>query len=280
MNKIIVAIVVILLAFLFLYPYIREAVYEHQENVDYSKRDTDLDGLSDAQEMDLGTNRFNIDTDGDYVRDDIELEKGTDPLKIFTFGEIDDFNRIYTYDLIPYDSNVDEEFMNDLPNVEARLWDHDDGKVGVYLTETYLKISIRDPLIKYLANTGEIRWDNGNDEGTLFVNGEEIFGYYENPKHPPRQASYFFTHGRTGKCGEANRATMAILELMGYKTLSVVVKIHHDDGTTDGHVVPETVIDGKPYIVKFSHIIPRDNFYEENHWEIVNSDYDPDWYKK
>lgn len=42
--------------------------------------DTDLDGLSDDQEMELGTNPLLPDTDGGSVNDGIEVERGTDPL--------------------------------------------------------------------------------------------------------------------------------------------------------------------------------------------------------
>jgi hypothetical protein len=42
--------------------------------------DSDGDGLSDAQEMILGTDPFNPDTDGDGFTDGVEVAAGSDPL--------------------------------------------------------------------------------------------------------------------------------------------------------------------------------------------------------
>ena len=42
--------------------------------------DTDEDGLTDAQEVELGTNPNNPDTDGDGLIDGVEVGLGTDPL--------------------------------------------------------------------------------------------------------------------------------------------------------------------------------------------------------
>lgn len=45
-----------------------------------SDLDSDLDGLTNSEELHLGTNPFNPDTDGDGIPDSIEIEIGTDPI--------------------------------------------------------------------------------------------------------------------------------------------------------------------------------------------------------
>jgi hypothetical protein len=49
--------------------------------------DSDQDGLSDAQEAELGTDPLNADTDGDGVTDGQEISNGTDPLNPDTNGD-------------------------------------------------------------------------------------------------------------------------------------------------------------------------------------------------
>lgn len=51
------------------------------------KTDSDLDGLSDAEEKKLGTNLKNIDTDSDGLTDKNEVDLKTDPLKADTDGD-------------------------------------------------------------------------------------------------------------------------------------------------------------------------------------------------
>ena len=46
----------------------------------YSEGDSDGDGLTDAEEIDRGTNPFRKDTDGDGFDDGVELAQGADPL--------------------------------------------------------------------------------------------------------------------------------------------------------------------------------------------------------
>ena len=45
------------------------------------QRDSDRDGLTDAQELALGTNPFSADSDGDGRSDLLEIEEGTNPLE-------------------------------------------------------------------------------------------------------------------------------------------------------------------------------------------------------
>ena len=49
-----------------------EAIYQ---------RDSDQDGLTDAQELALGTNPLGADSDGDGRSDLVEVEEGTNPLE-------------------------------------------------------------------------------------------------------------------------------------------------------------------------------------------------------
>ncbi|MBU1941605.1 MAG: thrombospondin type 3 repeat-containing protein [Candidatus Thermoplasmatota archaeon] len=246
--------------------------------------DSDGDGLTDYDEINVyHTDPHNIDTDGDYIRDDLEVKVyHSDPLKIDSDGGgMDDFNETFTYPHYGMDPNNpedDAEFIKKLPNVIARRWEDSDGGVGIFTTKKYIDISTRDPLINYLAKTAEIRWEG--DKGTLFVNGEKIHGGGNVSEHLPKQPSYFFTHERRGICGDVNRAARSILESMGYDSISVVVKIDHGNGQEVGHIVPETVINGKPYLVNYNNIIPRGNFYEENGWRIISPDYDPNWFEK
>ncbi|HFI0162740.1 TPA: calcium-binding protein [Streptococcus suis] len=44
------------------------------------EKDSDYDGLTDAQELDLGTNPHSIDSDGDGHSDLEELQAGQSPL--------------------------------------------------------------------------------------------------------------------------------------------------------------------------------------------------------
>ena len=44
------------------------------------EKDSDQDGLTDGQELDLGTNPYAIDTDGDGQADLEELQSGHSPL--------------------------------------------------------------------------------------------------------------------------------------------------------------------------------------------------------
>ncbi len=49
-----------------------EAIYQ---------RDSDQDGLTDAQEFALGTNPLSADSDGDGRSDLVEVEEGSNPLE-------------------------------------------------------------------------------------------------------------------------------------------------------------------------------------------------------
>jgi len=62
----------------------------HYDVID-TELDSDGDGLTDEQEIELGTDPNNPDTDGDGISDGREKELGTDPLKKDTDGDgVDD----------------------------------------------------------------------------------------------------------------------------------------------------------------------------------------------
>lgn len=60
-----------------------EALEESEDSEDSEETDTDLDGLSDDDEEDLGTDATLADTDGGGASDGAEVNDGTDPLNPF-----------------------------------------------------------------------------------------------------------------------------------------------------------------------------------------------------
>ncbi|HRZ80528.1 MAG TPA: thrombospondin type 3 repeat-containing protein [bacterium] len=62
------------------YPYIDEESDSDYDFPDYSNKDSDNDGLSDWEEVEIGTDPFNFDTDGDGTDDGTEIYINTDPL--------------------------------------------------------------------------------------------------------------------------------------------------------------------------------------------------------
>ena len=228
-----------------------------------------------------------LDTDHDYVSDLFELtEYNTDYASIDSDGGgIDDFNEIFTYELNPNNPQDDREFLKELPNVIAKFWNQTDGGVPDWdnINDRYITISLRDPLIQWLAEHSEIRSINfeGIKTVLLYVNGELIdkggksLGTSAMP--PP---SYFFTHGRTESCVPSSLAHVTILRAMGYKAILVSSdKIKHQ--------WVEAYIDGEVYVVDHASLRVRAEFYQTNNdFYPTNSDfgpdysYDPDWYMK
>jgi len=74
---------------------------------------------------------------------------------------------------------------------------------------------------------------------------------------------------------DSSGANHVILKLMGYKSLLVEGEVPWF------HQWNEAYIDGKVYVVDYNDVIPRNNFYDKNGWEITSpEEYDPEWYKK
>ncbi|MCP4994321.1 MAG: calcium-binding protein [Gammaproteobacteria bacterium] len=60
---------------------------ELQLGTDPNNADTDGDGLNDGAEVQLGTNPLGVDTDGDGLNDGAEVQLGTNPLDVDTDGD-------------------------------------------------------------------------------------------------------------------------------------------------------------------------------------------------
>lgn len=77
--------------------------------------DTDDDGLTDAQEEDLGTDPENADTDGDGLTDGEEVnEYGTDPLEADTDGDgLEDGEEVNSHDTDPLNEDTDDDGLTD-----------------------------------------------------------------------------------------------------------------------------------------------------------------------
>lgn len=248
------------------------------ENQALVEQDSDGDGLLDAEEVDIyGTDPNNIDSDGDYVNDYLEvIEYHSNPLKIDSDnGGMDDFNEIYTYphyNMNPNDSQDDLNFIEMLPSVTARHWELDDGDVRGYTPQKYVEISMRDPLIKHLAENSELRWFGGEAENAgFFVDGELIWKSALDDAIRVIQPSYYFTNGRKGNCVMSTIVNDSILRLMGYETKEV---------SDSEHSWLESYINGRIYAVNFNDVYPRDQYYEMRGWNVTSMGYDPDWYKK
>ena len=77
--------------------------------------DSDLDGLWDHEEADLGTDPNLADTDGDGLTDGDEVqEHGTDPLSDDTDGDsLGDFDELFVYETDPLSDDTDEDGLTD-----------------------------------------------------------------------------------------------------------------------------------------------------------------------
>ena len=262
--------------------------------------DSDSDGLSDYDEVIVyHTDARNIDSDGDFVADNLEVNcYNTDPLKIDTSGlGLDDYNAIYTYGIDQRNQTAVKEFLEKIPNVEARHWNLDEDGGNVLVNVGYLEkvniISNRDPLLQWLAKHSTIEWEpgmgaySGETVGRLMINGEVA---HKGPHDPSEvysimnHASYYFTHGRLGCCVESAEANLVILNLMNdgkYKATQVDGRL----GDT-GHEWCEALIDGKIFVVDHNAVVPRESCHElgsyvtEHYGFDQGNIYDPDWYLK
>lgn len=83
--------------------------------VDPTEMDTDDDGLTDAEEEELGTDPENPDTDGDGLTDGEEVnEYETDPLEPDTDGDgLEDGEEVNTYDTDPLEADTDGDGLED-----------------------------------------------------------------------------------------------------------------------------------------------------------------------
>lgn len=219
----------------------------------------------------LGVNEGD-DYDGDGISDRIEYwQLHADPEAIYTNNNpIDDFNAVYTYGLNPLNSTEIAEFMDRIPNVEAKVWvslDKEWIAGGRLLTEgEVVEIGMRDPVVQYYARQVSIEWqDAGHNIGSLKLNSQPLFVSYE--VTDAMSVSYYFTHGRKGGCGKVNMAHAAVLSLMGYKSKCLWGAVE----SGESHGWAEVVIDGVNYVVSYNLIAEADNFYRDNKWTINGS---------
>ncbi len=94
--------------------------------------DTDLDGLSDAEEVALGTNPALIDSDGDSLSDFIEVKstQKTDPMKADTDGDgLNDYEEINNWGTDPLIADTDGDGYDDGSEVKAGYNPRGDGKL-------------------------------------------------------------------------------------------------------------------------------------------------------
>ncbi|MHA1672088.1 MAG: thrombospondin type 3 repeat-containing protein, partial [Promethearchaeota archaeon] len=82
----------------------------------YTPDDTDYDGLSDLEELTLGTNPLSVDTDNDNLLDGFEIKIGTDPLDDDTDGD-------GYYDGIEVMLGSDPNNFDDIPSVDDTTTD-------------------------------------------------------------------------------------------------------------------------------------------------------------
>lgn len=87
--------------------------------------DTDGDGLTDAEEAELGTDPMNADTDGDGLTDGDEVNNyGTDPLKADTDGDgLNDGAEVNSHGTDPLNPDTDDDGLSDGAEVNQHRTD-------------------------------------------------------------------------------------------------------------------------------------------------------------
>lgn len=127
--------------------------------------DTDGDGLTDAQEADLGTDPNNADTDGDGLTDGDEVNNyGTDPLQADTDGDgLSDGEEVNSYNTDPLNPDSDGDGLND------------GEEVNEYRTDPNDTDSDGDGLSDYdEVMTHNTDPNNGDTDGDGFTDSQEI----------------------------------------------------------------------------------------------------------
>lgn len=96
-----------------------------QEETTEQPADTDGDGLTDAEERDLGTDPNNADTDGDGLTDGEEVnEYDTDPLEADTDGDgLSDGDEVNSHNTDPLNEDTDGDGLNDGAEVNEHRTD-------------------------------------------------------------------------------------------------------------------------------------------------------------
>lgn len=127
--------------------------------------DTDNDGLTDAQETDLGTDLNNPDTDGDGLTDGDEVnEYNTDPLQADTDGDgLNDGDEVNSHNTDPLNPDTDGDGLND------------GEEVNEYRTNPLEADSDGDGLNDYdEVNEHDTDPSNPDSDGDGFSDGQEV----------------------------------------------------------------------------------------------------------
>lgn len=83
----------------------------------------DDDGLSYAQEREIGTNPFNPDTDGDGLNDSEEVEIGTNPTKFDTDSDgINDYDELYATEEYPNANPLQKDVYVEVDTTFSNFW--------------------------------------------------------------------------------------------------------------------------------------------------------------
>jgi hypothetical protein len=153
--------------------------------------DTDGDGLSDAQEVILGTDPTNADTDADGLKDGVEVFFGLNPLSADTDGDgLNDGAEALTYHTNALKIDTDGDGLSDgaevntyHPNPLAKDTDGDglpDGEVLYGLDPNKADTDgdgINDPVELYFG----LNATNPDTDGDGLNDGAEVFTYHTNP---------------------------------------------------------------------------------------------------
>lgn len=136
------------------------------ETLPSSNIDTDGDGLTDAQELALGTNPNNSDTDGDGISDFDESQLGTNPTSPMTFPGIPDaWIKAHFTTAQGFDPNGDSD-GDGLTNLDEYLF-------GTNPTSPMTFPGIPDAWIKAHFTTAHGFDPNGDPDGDGITNTQE-----------------------------------------------------------------------------------------------------------
>lgn len=126
--------------------------------------DTDGDGLTDAEEAELGTDAMSADTDGDGITDAEEIELGTDATVADTDGDgLNDGSEVNSHGTDPTNPDTDGDGLND------------GEEVNEYRTDPTSADSDGDGLNDYdEVMTHNTDPNNPNTDGDGFSDSQEI----------------------------------------------------------------------------------------------------------
>lgn len=153
--------------------------------------DTDGDGLNDGDEVDIyGTNPFQIDSDGDGLTDYDEVVYGTTPLGTDTDGDgISDHDEVIIYGTNPLAADSDLDGISDLDEINAGTDPTDPNSPGAETPVPTVDPGTTDPGADSdgdgLTNAQEASLgtdpNNPDSDGDGLPDGDEVYVYGTNP---------------------------------------------------------------------------------------------------